>query len=64
MAGPDKILPNTAAPGQVTDETVLKIAKEITVKFIEVGRITPATFASAFTSIYTSIDKTVRGNKL
>lgn len=51
---------DTAPAEAVTDEAILKIAKEITVKFIEVGRITPATFAAAFAGIYTSIDKTVR----
>lgn len=50
-------------PGKVTDETILKIAKEITVKFIEVGKITPTTFASAFTNIYNTIENTTRGNK-
>jgi len=44
----------------VSDETILKISKEIAVKFIEVGRITPATFHSAFTTIYGTIDQTVR----
>ncbi len=63
MAGQDKISPTVAAPEKVSDETILKIAKEITVKFIEVGRITPATFASAFTNIYNTLDKTVRGDK-
>ena len=61
MAGPNKPLPTTDPPGQVNDETILKIAKEITVKFIEVGRITPTTFASSFSSIYNAIDQTVRG---
>jgi hypothetical protein len=62
MATPDKpTRPTLATPdGGVTDEAILKIAKEITVKFIEVGRITPATFAAAFAGIYTTIDKTVR----
>lgn len=58
MTGQDKTLPN-----KDTDETILKIAKEITVKFIEVGRVTPSTFPSTFTSIYNTIEKTVRGNK-
>jgi hypothetical protein len=44
----------------VSDETILKISKEIAVKFIEVGRITPATFPSTFTTIYSSIEQTVR----
>lgn len=63
MAGQDKILPTTPAPEKVSDETILKIAKEITVKFIEVGRITPTTFSSSFTNIYNTIYNTVRGNK-
>ena len=58
MAGLEK-----DSPGKVTDETILKIAKEITVKFIEVGRITPTTFASVFPNIYDTIEKTTRGNK-
>ncbi len=63
MAGQDKTSPPLDTPEKVSDETILKIAKEITVKFIEVGRITPATFASAFINIYNTIDKTVRGDK-
>lgn len=63
MAGQDKTLPTTDNPEKVSNETILKIAKEIAVKFIEVGRITPTTFSSSFSSIYDTIDKTVRGNK-
>lgn len=63
MAGENKSLPNPNPPQAVDDDTILKIAKEITVKFIEVGRITPTTFAAAFSDIYTTIDKTVRGNR-
>lgn len=46
----------------VSKETILKISKEITVKFIEVGRITPATFPTAFTTIHTTINQVVRDN--
>ncbi len=46
--------------GMVTDETILKIAKEITIKFIEVGRITPATFEQSFKNIFSAIDTTVK----
>ena len=50
-------------PGQdtqpVSADTILKIAKEISVKFIEVGRLTPATFGETFKSIYRTIDETV-----
>ena len=62
MATQDKNIRMTSTVPEeaVTDETILKIAKEIAVKFIEVGRITPATFATAFAGIYATIDKTVR----
>ncbi len=44
----------------VATDVVLKIAKEISVKFIEVGRLTPATFDETFKSIYRTIEETVR----
>lgn len=47
----------------VSDESILKISKEIAVKFIEVGRITPATFDECFKNIHTSIATTVRKNQ-
>ncbi len=64
MAARDTTTPATDNTDRVTDETILKIAKEITVKFIEVGRITPTNFASTFTSIYTTIATTVRKNQV
>jgi len=47
----------------VSKETILKISKEIAVKFIEVGRITPATFQDTFTTIYSTVNRTVRKNR-
>ncbi|MBE0586383.1 MAG: hypothetical protein IH612_21790 [Desulfofustis sp.] len=44
---------------RVSDETVLKIAKEIAIKFIEVGRLTPATFDETFKAIHGTISETV-----
>ncbi len=44
---------------KISDALLLKIAKEIAVKFIEVGRLTPATFESSFEKIYHSIKQTV-----
>jgi hypothetical protein len=41
----------------------LQVAKEIVVKFIEVGRISPANFAEHFDEIYTEILKTVGGER-
>jgi hypothetical protein len=42
-------------------EQVLRASKEIAVKFIEVGRISPANFADSFKTIYQAIDTVVRG---
>ena len=46
--------------GSVSEDTVLKIAKEIAVKFIEVGRLTPATFDETFKNIHQTIRQTVQ----
>jgi hypothetical protein len=50
------------SPGQqppadqsVSEDTLLKITKEIAVKFIEVGRLTPATFDETFKSIHLTV---------
>jgi hypothetical protein len=60
MAPPEKTDRKNIPSGSVTDETILKIAKEISIKFIEVGRITPATFEQSFKHIYSAIDTTVK----
>ena len=59
MTTKEKVPSESGSQTGVPDEIVLKIAKEIAVKFIEVGRVTPATFDTAFTNIYTTINKTV-----
>lgn len=38
---------------------VLQITKEIVVKFVEVGRITPANFAESFPAIYAVVRETL-----
>lgn len=43
-----------------TDEMILKTAKEIVVKFIEIRTVTPSTFQDHFQSIYDAVEKTVR----
>ncbi|HDM76110.1 MAG TPA: conjugal transfer protein TraB [Deltaproteobacteria bacterium] len=49
----------------VSEDTILKITKEIVVKFIEMGRISPASFPDSFQTIYSSIKNTVeRANLL
>ena len=44
----------------VSDEAILKVAKEVVVKFIEVGRLTPANFDKTFQSIYKTVQDAVR----
>ncbi len=44
----------------VSDEAILKVAKEIVVKFIEIGRLSPPNFSETFESVYKSIRDTVR----
>ena len=45
---------------EISDEMVFKVAKEIVVKFIEVGRLTPASFEATFDRVYKAIERTVR----
>jgi hypothetical protein len=44
----------------ISDEAIFKVAKEIVVKFIEVGRLTPASFDDTFERVYRAIERTVR----
>jgi len=37
----------------------LQVAKEITVKFIEIGRISPSNFPEVFSSIYNEVLATI-----
>jgi hypothetical protein len=45
---------------EVIDDAVFKVTKEIVVKFIEVGRVTPSSFAETFDQVYKAIQRTVR----
>lgn len=42
------------------DEQILRTTKEIMVKFIETGRIYPATFPDTFKNVYRTVRDTVR----
>ncbi len=44
------------------DEQILRAAKEIVVKFIETGRVSPAGFHDTFRSIYETVEKSAKGN--
>jgi hypothetical protein len=57
----DKRVDDTArCKGDISDEILLKISKEIVIKFIEMGRVTPATFDASFKDIHTTIRDTVK----
>ena len=45
----------------INDEALFKVAKEIVVKFIEVGRMTPASFEDDFERVYRAVERAVRG---
>jgi hypothetical protein len=42
------------------DELVLKTTKEIVVKFIELGRLSPSNFHSTFKEMYQTVAETVK----
>ncbi len=44
------------------DEQILRAAKEIVVKFIEAGRISPSGFHETFKDIYHTVEKTTKGS--
>jgi len=44
------------------DEQILRATKEIVVKFIEGGRISPAGFHDAFTGIYKTVQTSVKAS--
>jgi hypothetical protein len=42
------------------DEQILRAAKEIVVKFIEMGRLSPSNFNESFKDIYVTVDEIVK----
>jgi hypothetical protein len=46
------------------DEQILRATKEIVVKFIEAGRISPAGFHETFRSVYQTVKETTLGLQL
>lgn len=42
------------------DEQILRAAKEVVVKFIEAGRISPTGFNETFKNVYRTIEETVK----
>ena len=43
------------------DEQILRATKEIVVKFIESGRLSPTGFGDTFKDVYRTIEETVKG---
>jgi hypothetical protein len=58
----NKNTPHNDTGKPITDEAIFKVAKEVVVKFIEVGRLSPDSFSERFENIYSSIKKTIRSN--
>ena len=45
------------------EEQILRATKEIVVKFIEVGRVSPTSFNESFKTIYKTISESVHGDE-
>ncbi len=45
------------------EEQILRASKEIVVKFIETGRVSPAGFPEIFKTIYNTVEKAVKGSE-
>lgn len=42
------------------EEQILKATKEIVVKFIETGRLSPTGFSDTFKNVYRTVERTVK----
>jgi hypothetical protein len=45
------------------DEQILRATKEIIVKFIETGRVSPTGFNEAFKTVYDTVKEAVKGSE-
>jgi hypothetical protein len=45
-----------------TDEYILRTTKEIIVKFIEMGRLSPSNIHESFKDIYSTVNETIKAN--
>ena len=45
------------------DEQILRTTKEIIVKFIETGRVSPTGFSETFKNIYSTVEEAVKGSE-
>ena len=44
----------------ITDELVFKVTKEIVVKFIEVGRLTPTNFEETYERVFQTVKQSAK----
>ena len=44
----------------VTDEAIFKVTKEIVVKFIEIGRVTPGNFEEHYERVFNAVRKSAK----
>jgi hypothetical protein len=51
----------SAAPLTPREELLMKVAKEIVVKFIEVGRVSPSSFAETFKTVMDTLRQSFKG---
>ncbi len=52
---------DAAAPVTPREEMIVKVAKEIMVKFIEVGRVSPASFGDTFKMVIDTLRLNLKG---
>ena len=52
----------TMKENEISEEILLQTAKEIVIKFIDIGRITPNNFDASFKAVHKTIKETVREN--
>lgn len=51
----------TTERGEIRPEVILKVTKEIVVKFIEMGKVSPASFDETFRGVYKSVQSVASG---
>ena len=44
----------------ITDEAIFKVTKEIVVKFIEVGRLTPVNFEETYERVFQTVKESAK----
>lgn len=45
------------------DDAVLRTTKEIVIKFIEAGKVSPTSFEKAFREVYEVVQRSVKGSQ-